>query len=197
MCRASRDHGWEEAWFCETARCDVAYFDQFERFVPVGQLQASVYPKDAAAPICACFGFTADDIEADCASRSPDTYPRATRQIQIRRCALPDPRGRRSMLHARSAARLSEAPGRTQRLIRESPPVDALRLTCSSLSLFSFRFSAGVRCAFFCCSLLPLSLLPLSPTTVSPVMENECCFRLGQASLTFSAHGPLGPRPSL
>src|SRR5207247_7244355 len=30
-------------------------------------------------------------------------------------------------------------------------------------SLFNFRFSAGLCCAFFFCSLLPLSLLPLSP----------------------------------
>ena len=38
-------------------------------------------------------------------------------------------------------------------------------------SCFSFRFSFGVRCAFFCFSLLPLSLLPLSPMSVSPRLK--------------------------
>ena len=38
-------------------------------------------------------------------------------------------------------------------------------------SLFSFRFSCGVRWAFFCCSLLPLSLLPLSPMSVLSVRK--------------------------
>jgi hypothetical protein len=33
------------------------------------------------------------------------------------------------------------------------------------------RFSAGVRCAFFCSSRLPLSLLPLSPMSVFSVHE--------------------------
>ena len=35
-----------------------AVFDLFERQVSVFELNAAVYPKDAAAPICACFGFT-------------------------------------------------------------------------------------------------------------------------------------------
>jgi hypothetical protein len=36
---------------------------------------------------------------------------------------------------------------------------------------FDFRFSFGLRCAFFCFSLLPLSLLPLSPISVSPCLK--------------------------
>ena len=55
----------DTAWFCDFSRCDVAYFDLFERFVSVDELNSTVYPKDSAAPICACFGFTLDDIEAD------------------------------------------------------------------------------------------------------------------------------------
>jgi hypothetical protein len=35
-------------------------------------------------------------------------------------------------------------------------------------SLCNLRFSFGLRCAFFCFSLLPLSLLPLSPISASP-----------------------------
>ena len=55
----------DAAWFCAFARCDVAYFNTFEAVVTVGELKTPVYPKDLDAPICACFGFTRDDVEAD------------------------------------------------------------------------------------------------------------------------------------
>jgi hypothetical protein len=59
------------AWFCGFARCDVAYFDLLERVVLTGELQHGVYPKDPTAPICACFGFSRDDIEADLREGAP------------------------------------------------------------------------------------------------------------------------------
>lgn len=49
----------------------MAYFDLFERFIAVNELQATVYPKDAATPICACFGFTVKDLEADVRQGTP------------------------------------------------------------------------------------------------------------------------------
>jgi len=55
----------DSAWYCNSARCGVAYFDLFERLIAVSELQSPVYPKDAAAPICACFGFMLEDIDAD------------------------------------------------------------------------------------------------------------------------------------
>lgn len=61
----------DSAWFCDFARCDVAYFDLFERFVAVNDLQTAVYPKDLDAPICACFGFTTEEIEADVREGTP------------------------------------------------------------------------------------------------------------------------------
>jgi hypothetical protein len=67
----SRSRMGDSAWFCEYARCDVVYFDLFEQFVAVDQLQGTVYPKDPAAPICACFGFTLEDIEADVGDGTP------------------------------------------------------------------------------------------------------------------------------
>jgi hypothetical protein len=60
-----RSHIGGAAWFCPFAKCDVAYFDLLERAVTVDELRQGVYPKDPAAPICACFGFTTDEIEAD------------------------------------------------------------------------------------------------------------------------------------
>lgn len=55
----------DSAWFCGFAGCKIAYFDQFERSITAAQLKSPVYPKDASAPICACFGFDRHDLEAD------------------------------------------------------------------------------------------------------------------------------------
>lgn len=55
----------ETAFFCPFAKCEVVYFDMFERVVRTDALQHGVYPKDAQAPVCACFGLTVEDIEAD------------------------------------------------------------------------------------------------------------------------------------
>jgi hypothetical protein len=55
----------EEASFCPSATCPVAYFDAFDRRIEVTQLARPVYPKDPDAPICGCFGFTCADIDED------------------------------------------------------------------------------------------------------------------------------------
>ncbi len=55
----------ETAFFCPFAKCTVAYFDMFERRVTTDQLRHGVYPKDPQAPVCGCFGMTAEEIEAD------------------------------------------------------------------------------------------------------------------------------------
>ncbi len=59
------------AWFCGFARCEVAYFDLFERLVLVSELKHPIYPKDLDAPICPCFGFTLEDIDTAIRQRSP------------------------------------------------------------------------------------------------------------------------------
>jgi hypothetical protein len=58
-------------YFCPTPNCPVAYFDAFEATVLVDGLQRPVYPKDPSAPLCACFGLTIDDVEADIAEGTP------------------------------------------------------------------------------------------------------------------------------
>jgi Zinc binding domain len=60
-----------EAWFCSFPQCEVAYFNQFDAVATIGELRRPVYPKDMHAPICACFGFTYDDVEADVDSSAP------------------------------------------------------------------------------------------------------------------------------
>jgi Zinc binding domain len=61
----------DSAWYCPYARCDVAYFDAFERCIAVKELVGPVYPYELDAPICACFGLTYDDVEADAHSDVP------------------------------------------------------------------------------------------------------------------------------
>ena len=58
-------------YFCPTPTCAVAYFDAFEAVVAVASLARSVFPKDPAAPLCACFGLTMEDVEADVAEGTP------------------------------------------------------------------------------------------------------------------------------
>jgi hypothetical protein len=55
----------DPANFCPSPRCDVVYFDAFERIILKTHIAKPVYPKDPNAPICACFGLTRHDIEQD------------------------------------------------------------------------------------------------------------------------------------
>ena len=58
----------ETAFFCPFAKCQVVYFDIFDRRVAIEQLRHGVYPKDPEAPICACFGMTLAEVQADAQS---------------------------------------------------------------------------------------------------------------------------------
>jgi len=55
----------ESANFCPSAKCEVVYFDSFERTILAADIERPVYPKDPTAPICACFGLTREDVELD------------------------------------------------------------------------------------------------------------------------------------
>jgi hypothetical protein len=61
----------DAAWCCGFYRCGVAYFNQFGAVVMMDELKAAVYPYDANAPICACFGLTYDAVEADVREGTP------------------------------------------------------------------------------------------------------------------------------
>jgi len=67
----SRQKMLHDAWFCNFPRCNVAYFNQFEAVVTISELNRPVYPKDPDAPICACFGFTYDEVAADVDEATP------------------------------------------------------------------------------------------------------------------------------
>jgi hypothetical protein len=61
----------DSAWFCNFQHCEVAYFNLFEAVTLVDELKAPVYPKDFDAPMCACFGFDYDDVDADVRDGAP------------------------------------------------------------------------------------------------------------------------------
>ncbi|HEX5472510.1 MAG TPA: hypothetical protein VFW73_11515 [Lacipirellulaceae bacterium] len=61
----------DAAWFCPFACCDVAYFNLYGAVVLMDELKALVYPYDPDAPICACFGLTYVDVEADVRDGAP------------------------------------------------------------------------------------------------------------------------------
>ncbi len=61
----------DDAWFCDFAKCQVAYFDLYDRVVMTHELLSPVYPKDSEAPLCPCFGFTLEDVHAAIDKRSP------------------------------------------------------------------------------------------------------------------------------
>lgn len=60
----------DSAHFCPYPMCDVVYFDMFERCFSTADLRCPVFPKDLSAPICGCFGFVTDEIDADVAEGS-------------------------------------------------------------------------------------------------------------------------------
>ena len=68
---ASRAKMHDAAWFCNFPRCEVAYFNEFEAIVTVDELTQPVYPKNFDAPLCACFGLTYADVEADVSEGIP------------------------------------------------------------------------------------------------------------------------------
>lgn len=59
------------AFFCPFAKCDVVYFDMFERVATTDTIATPVWPKDPSAPICDCFGFSEADIEDDLREGTP------------------------------------------------------------------------------------------------------------------------------
>ena len=55
----------ESAFYCPYPRCEVGYFDAFERVVKADRLLNPAFPKDPTAPLCPCFGLATDDVEQD------------------------------------------------------------------------------------------------------------------------------------
>jgi hypothetical protein len=61
----------ESAFFCSYPRCEVVYFDRFDRVATIESLLHPVWPKNPAAPLCGCFGLTTEDIDDDVHEGAP------------------------------------------------------------------------------------------------------------------------------
>lgn len=57
----------DSACFCSNPECEVVYFDDLGGCLERQELDRPVPGKDFAAPLCACFGLTREDIEDDVA----------------------------------------------------------------------------------------------------------------------------------
>ncbi len=85
----------DAAWFCRYAGCPVAYYNNWAGKVLVSQLRGPVYPKSPDAPLCSCFPFSMEQIEAD----AHEPVPRRIRELYAKsqgpeaRCALLSPDG--------------------------------------------------------------------------------------------------------
>ena len=53
------------AFFCVNPGCPTGYFNAWGAAVPAERLASRAWPKDPEAPICPCFGITADEIASD------------------------------------------------------------------------------------------------------------------------------------
>ncbi len=91
----------ETASFCSFPTCSVAYFDAFDRTADVSDLVKSVYPKDAQAPICPCFGLTIEDIEADIDEGTPQ-------RVRAHRAKAQSPEAKCSVLAANGKSCIPE-----------------------------------------------------------------------------------------
>ena len=55
----------ESAYYCPNPRCNVAYFDAWGTQAPANAIRRTSYPKTPTAPLCSCFGITAEQIREE------------------------------------------------------------------------------------------------------------------------------------
>lgn len=55
----------ESSYYCPNPSCSIAYFDLWGITAPSSSLQTACYPKNSTAPICPCFGVSAEKIRAE------------------------------------------------------------------------------------------------------------------------------------
>ena len=86
----------ESGYFCPNGRCQVVYYDDFEGAVSRDSFTEAIPLKDADAPLCACFGVTRSDIEADVEEGSVTRTRAAVLKAQsdAARCESLAPNGR-------------------------------------------------------------------------------------------------------
>jgi len=91
------------AFYCAYPGCPVAYFDRLKQTVLATLLRRPAYPKKPDAPLCACTGLTATDLEEDfhagTTGRIKDLVARS--ESTLARCVIEAPDGRPCAAEAR------------------------------------------------------------------------------------------------
>lgn len=83
------------AFFCPFPTCEAVYFDMFDRVIEATAVGRAIYPKDPEAPLCGCFGLTADDIEQDLREGAPTRVKSLLAQAKspAAQCEIKSPTG--------------------------------------------------------------------------------------------------------
>ena len=93
----------ESAYYCPSPSCPVAYFDAWGARAPASILLRPAYPKSPAAPLCSCFGITAEAIreeaEAGCKNLIRELVARA--ESKEAQCEIKAPCGSSCLVEAR------------------------------------------------------------------------------------------------
>jgi hypothetical protein len=55
----------QTVYYCPSPTCDVSYFDLHGKFLTASRILDPAFPKNSAAPLCRCFNFTWNDLQAD------------------------------------------------------------------------------------------------------------------------------------
>ena len=55
----------ESSYYCGNPNCQIVYFDAWGTTVLKTALRSLAYPKSPTAPVCPCFGITAQEIRED------------------------------------------------------------------------------------------------------------------------------------
>ncbi len=115
LCTTDPKPDWDRAWFCESATCEVVYFDAHDACVAKQDVRVVVFQKetDDTRPVCYCFGHTvADVVDAsgtDGSNRIVDEITGACRR-GLDRCEESNPQGRCCLGNVRGLVRGTAAP---------------------------------------------------------------------------------------
>ena len=85
----------ESAYYCPNPGCQVAYFDAWGTSVSKTALRSLTYPKSPTAPVCFCFGITAEQIRKEAEAGRKDRVREllAKAESPAARCETESPSG--------------------------------------------------------------------------------------------------------
>ena len=91
------------AYYCGNPHCQVGYFDAWGTQVPASLLLRPSSPKNPTAPLCSCFGITADAIREEAEAGRKDLMRNLVTRVESdeARCETQAPCGRSCLVEAR------------------------------------------------------------------------------------------------